>query len=285
MIGPEESSGLRWGVRHRLEFIEFRLYWGGTVNRSDLMGRFGISINQASGDLTRYQSLAPDNLQYDKSGKCYRAAPGFRPVVLTPDSDNYLAWLRLAADGIVADAGLSPDDLPNFATVPTPRRAVPPEILRAVVVAIHQRQALAVRYQSMTSAVPSDRWIEPHALAFDGFRWHARAWCRRDGVFKDFVLGRLLTVTDQAPAEADPAQDRLWHQLVLLEIVPHRRLTAPQRAAIERDYGMVEGCLRLTVREALLSYAERRLGLDIDPDHRPPEKQHIEARQRLRLPG
>ncbi len=279
----EELSGLRWGVRHRLEFIEFRLYWGGTVNRSDLMERFDISINQASGDLTRYQAMAPDNIQYDKSGKCYRAAPGFKPAVLMPDSDRYLAWLRLAADGIVADAGLSPTDLPPFSTVPSPRRAVPPETLRVIVTAIRHRRALAVRYQSMTSAIPTERWIEPHALAFDGFRWHARSWCRRDGAFKDFVLGRILCVIDQAGAEADPSQDSQWQQQVLLEIVPHRGLSPPQRAAIERDYGMEEGVLRLTVREALLYYAERRLGLDIDPDHRSPERQHIEIRQRIRL--
>jgi WYL domain len=279
----EESSELRWGVRHRLEFIEFRLYWGGTVNRSDLMERFNISINQASGDLSRYQVMAPDNIQYDKSRKCYRAAPDFKPVVLTPDSDRYLAWLRLAADGIVADAGLSVADLPPFSTVPAPRRAVPPETLRIIVAAIWHRQALAVRYQSMTSATLTDRWIEPHALAFDGFRWHARSWCRRDGVFKDFVLGRILCVTDLAKALSDPAQDAQWQQLILLEIVPHRGLSPLQRAAIERDYGMEDGVLRLTVREALLSYAERRLGLDIDPNHRSPEKQHIEIRQRIRL--
>ena len=34
----------------------------------------------ASGDLTRYQELAPDNLVYDKSGKTYRAAPDFTPL-------------------------------------------------------------------------------------------------------------------------------------------------------------------------------------------------------------
>lgn len=282
-MGQAESSGLRWGVRHRLEFIEFRLYWGGTVNRSDLMQRFDISINQASGDLTRYQAMAPDNIRYDKSAKCYRAAPGFHPVVLTPDSDRYLAWLRLDAEGIVADAGISPADLPPFSTVPTPRRAVPPDILRAIATAIQQRQALAVRYQSMTAATPTDRWIEPHALAFDGFRWHARSWCRRDKVFKDFVLGRILSVIENEPSESNPAQDAQWHQLILLEIVPHHRLSLPQRAAIERDYGMVDGCLRITVREALLYYAERRLGLDIDPDHRSPEKQHIEIHQRIRL--
>jgi hypothetical protein len=43
-----ERSELRWGVEQRLEFIEFRLFWEGHVNRSDLMEQFRISVNKAS---------------------------------------------------------------------------------------------------------------------------------------------------------------------------------------------------------------------------------------------
>lgn len=41
-----DKSELRWGVAQRLEFIEFRLFWEGRVNRSDLMEQFGLSVNQ-----------------------------------------------------------------------------------------------------------------------------------------------------------------------------------------------------------------------------------------------
>jgi predicted DNA-binding transcriptional regulator YafY len=46
-------------------------------------------------------------------------------------------------------------------------------------------------YQSMSRPQPSPRIIEPHALTHDGFRWHARAFDRETGTFRDFVLGRL----------------------------------------------------------------------------------------------
>ena len=42
-----DRSELRWGVEQRLEFIEFRLFWEGHVNRSDVMEQFGLSVNQA----------------------------------------------------------------------------------------------------------------------------------------------------------------------------------------------------------------------------------------------
>ena len=54
------QGSVRWGIERRLEFIEFRLFWDGHVNRSDLMAAFGISINQASADLNRYLGMAPD---------------------------------------------------------------------------------------------------------------------------------------------------------------------------------------------------------------------------------
>ena len=68
---------LRRGPEQRLEFIEFRLFWEGVVNRSDLVGRFGVSVPQASNDLTAYRQLAPENVIYDLSGKRYVPATTF----------------------------------------------------------------------------------------------------------------------------------------------------------------------------------------------------------------
>ena len=42
------AEPLRWGTERRLEFIDFRLYWEGRVNRADLTREFGISVPQAS---------------------------------------------------------------------------------------------------------------------------------------------------------------------------------------------------------------------------------------------
>ena len=89
-----DRSQLRWGVEQRLEFIEFRLFWEGHVNRSDLMDQFGVSVNQASTDLNRYIGFAPDNMIYDKSARTYVRGPGFKPQFLEPDASRYLAQLR-----------------------------------------------------------------------------------------------------------------------------------------------------------------------------------------------
>lgn len=69
----------------------------------DLIPRFGVSEQQASGDLTRYQEIAPDNLVYDKSDKTYRADARVAPRFLLPDTDELLSWLRLTAEGVAED--------------------------------------------------------------------------------------------------------------------------------------------------------------------------------------
>jgi hypothetical protein len=43
-----EKADLRWGVEQRLEFIEFRLFWEGHVNRGDLMSAFGVTHGSVS---------------------------------------------------------------------------------------------------------------------------------------------------------------------------------------------------------------------------------------------
>ena len=95
---PEAAAALKWGVERRLEFIEFRLYWEGGVNRSDIIGAFDVSVPQASKDLTLYQERAPQNAVYDKSAKRYIASSEFQPCFLKPDAGQYLNQLRSVAE-------------------------------------------------------------------------------------------------------------------------------------------------------------------------------------------
>jgi predicted DNA-binding transcriptional regulator YafY len=267
-------------VERRLAFIEERLFWLGEVNRGDLVGAFGVSPSQASMDIARYLELAPPGLAYDKSAKRYVAGAGFRPVLGAPDAGRCLGELRLADLGIVpADATLLAASTP-FDTVPVPARRIDPYVLRAVLMAIRARKTLAVTYQSMSRETPSRRRIAPHALAFDGFRWHARAFDHETEAFRDFVLGRITRPAavpahaDSRQAESDAPADRDWNRFVDLIIAPHPKLTRAQARAIALDYGITRGSTRIRVRRALLFYALKRLGLDA-PETRPPHEQQI----------
>ena len=84
---------LRWGVEQRLEFIEYRLFWEGSVNRSDITARFSVSVPQASKDLAQYQETAPDNLSYDRRAKCYVPTEDYRPIYFEPDAEAQRALI------------------------------------------------------------------------------------------------------------------------------------------------------------------------------------------------
>lgn len=274
-MARKKGKQLNWGVERRYEFIEFRLFWQGRINRGDLMDAFGVSTQQASLDLNAYIEQAKRNLVYDKSLRTYLRGKHFKPKYLKPDAEDYFAQLRAVDQGLVSADQSWISVFPSVSAAPTPARGVAPETLRDVLAAIREPAALQVNYQSMSRPEPSARWIEPHALAFDGFRWHARAFCKNDQVFKDFLLSRIVEVGPQGPVTSQPNADVAWFTDVILSVGPHPDLSDTQRRAIEMDYGMEDGRAQISVRRALLFYALKRLGLDTDPAARRPQDQQI----------
>ena len=280
-----EKADLRWGVERRLEFIEFRLFWEGHVNRGDLTETFGVSVNQASIDLNRYIGMAPDNMTYDKSARTYIRGNKFDPLFLKPDASRYLSQLRSVADGILDRADAWIGQFPSYDSAPTPVRGVNAQTLRSVVAAIRRSEAIEVKYQSLSRPEPRWRWIAPHAIGFDGFRWHTRAFCLTDQNFKDFLLSRIIETRGTKPSEVDADGDADWNEQVILEIGPHPELSETQQKVIALDYGMRGGRAKIPVRKALLYYALKRLGLDTDPAARQPQDQQIILLNRQALVG
>lgn len=266
---------LRWSIEQRLAFIEERLFWLGEVNRTDLVRRFGVSMGQASVDIARYLAHQPQGVHYDKRAKRYVADPSFRPVLAPPDTSRFLGELRLVDAGLLAPEDTLVGTVPPFDATPVPERRIDAFVLRAVLTAIRKRLALSITYQSMSRPEPLQRRIEPHALAHDGFRWHARAFDVETEDFRDFVLGRIRRPRFSGPAQSRPECDCDWQDFIEVEIAPHPELTEAQAKAIALDYGITKGTAKLRVRRALLFYALRRLGLDLRPGTRPPQEQHI----------
>jgi hypothetical protein len=271
----EDSKAMRWGVEKRMTFLDARLFWEGEVSRGGLMERFGISLGQASADIARYIALAPDNISYDKSRKRYVATEKFGPVFGAPDASRYLSELHAWQDGLLFDSFVTVNDVPPADLVPVPARSVDANILRQVVQAIRHRQRLDVGYQSFTRPKARDRQIEPHALVFDGMRWHVRAFDPALAEFRDFVLGRISSINVAGAAASDAMQDLEWQQQITLSLKPNPGLSEDQIAAIRHDYGFQGDTLNLTIRRALAFYVKRNLRLDLDPTSIPPQHQHL----------
>ncbi len=261
----EQMRNIKWGAEKRLEFIDFRLFWEGAINRADIMKQFGVSVPQASKDLSLYQELARANIAYDKSEKHYFATSEFQPKFFLPDADTYLSQLKAISEKNTRTEDTWLSDIPLFDSMPIPHRKVDPKILKKVIVASSNHLAIEVKYQSMSINRPKPvwRWIAPHSLCNDGLRWHARAFCMIDMRFKDFLLSRILDVREQRPSEVDTSEDKAWNEYFDVTLIPNPAYSVEQKEMISLDYGMKKNRITIPVRSSILYYFKKRLRLDV----------------------
>ena len=251
-----------WGIERRLEFNETRLYWSGRFNRGNLISHFGVSVPQASQDIRRYEQLAPGNMVYVGKERAFLPTSSFKPVVLRPSADRFFAQLRALADNVIAPHEVLLGEPPDHAIVPTIHRALDTNLVHELVSAIHRRWCIDVVYQSFSSPEPRTRRLTPHALGYDGRRWHARAWCHRRKRFGDFALGRMFELSMIAKSDVDPDADTAWITEVTFVLAPNPRLSRGMRRAVACDFGMVDNRAEVTVRQALAYYLYKQLNLD-----------------------
>ena len=251
----------KWGQERRLEFIDFRLFWDGRLNRADLANFFSISIPQASIDISLYQERAPGNIIYDRQEKAYLASDSFVPVVTSPDAHSFLNQIRQVEGQMLPRESTFLGWYPPSGVVGHPTRRVDAGTLRMILQCMRRKESVHVTYQSMNHPEPTEREIGPHAIAFDGVRWHTRAFCFEHGDFRDFVFARILSISKGRPMEIDAQKDSAWLNMLEIIVKANPDLSVGQKRAIELDYGMEQGRLRFGVREALLFYLLQQLSL------------------------
>lgn len=249
--------------RDRLAFVELRLRFVGEIRRQDLVTRFDIQAAAATRDIAQYKEMAPGNMEYDPKGKVYVRASWFRALFDFP-AERVLTWLSqgygdgepIRWKGVVAQEGTS---LPGKIDL---------DLLSVLTRAIHQGAAVEIAYRALSSGLTT-REIVPFALADSGLRWHVRAFDRRSGEFRDFVLGRL----DDAQLLPGPVadheksdQDIQWNRITELELVPHPA-NVQHPDTIEAEYGMEGGVLKFRARAAMAGYLLRRWNVDCTDNH------------------
>ena len=269
---PQAST---WSQDRRLKFIDFRLRWEGRINRTDLTEFFEISMPQASLDLAKYSEAAPTNLVYDPSLKAYVRSDSFTPVYGRSASRTYLNELLAINTRLMEPVGSFIGWMPEVGVAPLPSRQIDGAVLMLLLQAIRENRIVDVEYQGMTRAEPTVRALSPHALAYDGFRWHLRAYCHLREDFRDFVIARLAAVKLGQPSSVSGTKDQQWKTKLILVLGPNPSLSAGGKKAIELDYGMVDGQVNLGCRHALLFYALHRLGLSESSSSSPAAQQIV----------
>jgi hypothetical protein len=275
MMDSSESKRGRWGQARRLEFIDTRLCWSGRINRKELTEFFKISVPQASLDLTEYQALVPGNVVYDRTEKAYLATSEFRPALIDGSSARYLAELYALSTGVISPDVSFLGWVPESDVVRHPTRTVSASALRTVLQAIHACAALSIHYQTMTRPDPTVRVITPRVLAYDGYRWHVRAYCHLRLDYRDFVFARILNLAPADTPSAPLPPDAEWERELSVVIGPNPALDDNRKRVLALDYGMTNDRLVVKTRQALAYYLLRRLGLDKANDKSPEEQQIV----------
>lgn len=261
---------VRWDLALRYRLIETVAWWEGRLTTVHLTQSFGISRQQASKDINTYiTEHAPKNLTYDKQLKGYVPSKQFKPLFIDDSASAYLHLLFQNNARAPHIEGLALA-YAHTRVLEVPDRSIKAEILRPLLKACRDHLRLEIEYVSLANPEPETRLIAPHTLVYTGMRWHVRAFCEKNQAYRDFVLSRLRGVPELMDDVTDNGieSDGEWNTEVSVLIRPDERLATAQRAIIETDFGMIDGCLEIPSRQALVKYVLQRYQIDpkkLDP--------------------
>ena len=277
MKRKQSIEQVRWDLALRYRLIETVAWWEGRLTTVHLIQSFGISRQQASKDINTYiTEHAPKNLTYDKQLKGYVPSKQFKPLFIDDSASAYLHLLYQNNARAPHIEGLALA-YAHTLVLEVPDRSINAEILRPLLKACREHLRLEIEYVSLANPEPEVRLIAPHTLIYTGMRWHVRAFCEKNKSYRDFVLSRLRGVPEVMDniTENGIEGDDEWNTEVPVLIIPDERLVPAQRAIIEKDFGMVDGKLEISSRQAMVKYVLQRYQIDpkkLDPK---PEAQQI----------
>ncbi|MNU57005.1 hypothetical protein D3C71_461130 [compost metagenome] len=276
MKRKQSIEQVRWDLALRYRLIETVAWWEGRLTTGHLIQSFGISRQQASKDINTYiNEHAPRNLTYDKQLKGYVPSTQFKPLFIDNSASAYLHLLYQNNERAPHIEGLALA-YAHTKVLEVPDRSIKAEILRPLLKACREHLRLDIDYVSLNNPAPEGRLIAPHTLVYTGMRWHVRAYCEKNGQYRDFVLSRLRGEPELlGKSENVITEDEDWNGEVEVVIEPDSRLTPAQKAIIETDYGMLNGQLLIPTRKALVQYVLQRYQIDPTKMEPRPEAQQI----------
>lgn len=249
---------LSYAQQQRLAYIDFKLFFTGSVTRSEIVQHFKLGVSAATRDINLYKEHAPKNMAYDNTQKKYFLTNSFKPLFKHDAKRTLVKLAHQISDGFDAIGDVEfPVEQPSQLNVPDIN------VIAKLTQAMINSKAVSVIYTSLSSGSGA-RELVPHTIVDNGLRWHVRAYDRKSNAFRDFVLTRIAKVT-VLNRKLDDTEckiaDEQWNTIMPLEIVPHPK-NVEYPTAIKMDYGMEKGMLEVNVRAAMAGYLLRRWNVD-----------------------
>jgi hypothetical protein len=244
----------------RLAYIDFKLFYLGTISRSDINEFFGIADAASSKEITAYKRLRPHNVEYNRTLRVNSILrETFEPlIVVSPD-----VALGMLANGFNKNK-LDEKKLINYQRVGGSYFNYCSDGVSKLTRAIHGKYAVECEYVSANSSNHNMRTLFPSAIFYDGNTWGFRAYDRNvnnnKSGFKCFNFSRLNTVlerTELAPKASESYEkDKEWNQMVPVHLSLHTKLNENKKFALIKDFGLSseQNSFIITERAALLYF-------------------------------
>lgn len=283
------DTALNWERVAQFHLIEVIALWEGRLTTNHLKAAFSIGRSKASEIIKSYQRNVPDNIHLCSQARGYIPETSFQPRFSHGEVNEYLNLLHSGSiqnnHFYALQTGRAPIDRVQSLT-----RPVDPEIVRVILQAVREGQRLSVCYRSLSNPGGEERLIAPHTLVSADSRWHVRAFCERDRVFKDFMLHRFVGVPDvegERLEMATPPNDVEWFDEVEMALTPNPALQPEQQQLVADDYAMgPDKTLRISVRAPLIKYMVVALRLGTPEQTRTYPKAHqLDLANRYELDG
>ncbi|NOH46472.1 WYL domain-containing protein [Vibrio rotiferianus] len=235
-----------WGVQKRLQFIEFHLLFKREINSRTLVMRFGISRQQASGDIKLYKDMYPENLlPYNATNKSYRPSKAFTPHFisesLTPSFNEAFEELS---------------DSKSIETIPTLNRSQTKGFLSKIMLAIESESDIQAIYKSSSHPFGTKRTLKPCGIAYVGNRPHLRAYCYDHNQYRDFVLSRFSfrpEIITSISSKVELPEDTAWQEVISVVLEANPNLCEDGQYLIVEEYNL-EKVSPINIRKSLLHY-------------------------------
>jgi len=260
-------SSFKWDQILRFRLIEIIVLWEGRLTTNHLCDAFKIGRQQASRDIAKYKSLfEQEQIILDQKLRGYKPAKDFIPHFTEGTPGEYLSFLYQQQ---TMDSCFEFFNWQNAECeiLSIPDRSISPQIIRKLLLAARECRRVDVDYISLSSPSVRGRIIVPHSIVYDGVRWHLRAYCEEKKKYRDFVLSRFRNepdLLDHTNNNRDLDVD--WITYETLKVIPNPHLSKSQQRIIANDYNMIDGCLCIKTRKALVMYYKQRLSICEDSE-------------------
>lgn len=241
----------------RLRDIEVLLLWEGQVGNARLRDIYGIGLGAASILIKAYREAFPDACLWNSVERVFEAVPESLSARLSEgrvsDYAELLARTRSSNESVTYDAHV---DLTS----------VTAGVFSNLHRACSRGLCVEITYASMTTPEPQTRLLFPKQMVQAGRRWHVRGFDLRTNQFRDFTLGRIISVADvNEPWPDNAPSDHAWETTVEFHLVPHPALSQAQAKVIRREYMNGAAARVVRCRGAMVSYVLQELRVAVNP--------------------